>query len=364
MADLKFNIDTDIITKQIAAKVMYTRAETVLVLSGSGANITYELGAAAELQKHMEIKTIYACSAGSIIGLAIALGINLDNFAKEMIDKIGSTSVLRGRLLLALYRLKRRGYMFKKDIRDKLLNLILTGKNRAMRFVDLPFDFNVVATCCDNSRRIVFNATNTPTVSVLDAVMASSAIPLIYPTVEINGVEYADGIFSNDYPYDLAPAEDSIGVYITVPRPKRTGSGMSQEFKKVMFMTRMSMSNPNGIPEDWLRKTIFCRISDDNNINVFTTITPLMFNNNFQFGTQQTRDFLSRTAVSRSPTLDLEPVIIDQLCDDNGHYQDDNGHYQDDGKKHSDSHRPGNGHYQDDDSCYQSNVNSSLHSAE
>lgn len=307
------------------------RTETVLVLSGSGANITYELGAAAELQKHMNITTIYACSAGSIIGLVVALGISLEQYASDIVKIIGATSVNDGSLLSALQRLIRRGYMFKRDIRSRLLSVIFTtssNRNKGVTFGQLDFDLNIVATRYLDCKRVTFNKHNTPNVVVVDAIMASSAIPLFCPSVFIEGVEYVDGIFTNDYAYNLANSDNSIGIYISVPSGgsgggsgsgengsgsgkssndsndsnrrktsgQRRGAGFGSSLRKFATLNRMSLSNVNNIPDQWLLKTIFCDIPEDNNNRLFTIITPDKFNRDYQFGSDQTKRFLATSS--------------------------------------------------------------------
>jgi len=333
--------------------------ETSLVLSGSGANIIYELGAAAEIQKHMNIKTIYACSAGSIIGLAIAMGVDLTKFSEDIISRVGETTVYNGGLFRALYRLYKRGYMFDKDIRSQLLDIIFSYSNsnsdkstinkktkrhsvmsdkssndesKDITFKQLTVDLNIVATNCANSKRKVFSKQFTPDVRVIDAVMASSAIPIIYPTVFIDGEEYADGIFNNDYPYTLAPLENSIGIYIDVSKPIQTRrkTGFFEMTKKVLFLTRASLSDISSVPSEWVDKTVLCRVPVDNNGKFFEPITIKTFRDNFSFGSQQSKYFLKR--ITGSPSYNDIVDIIDTIEYDADNERDNERNHSHDGQ--------------------------------
>jgi len=50
--------------------------------------------------------------------------------------------------------------------------------------------------------------------SVLDAVCASAAIPLIFPAVECNAKKYIDGGCFDNFPITLLPKETTLGFYI------------------------------------------------------------------------------------------------------------------------------------------------------
>jgi predicted acylesterase/phospholipase RssA len=288
--------------------------ETTLVLSGSGANITYEIGAASVMQENMIIKDIYACSAGSIIGLAIAMGCDLDKFKQDIIDKIGTTKVYSGNVFSGLYRLCKHGYMFKKDIRMKLIKLILTDDDKMnMAFDQLEINLNILATNLNTGSFKIFNRVNTPNVRVVDAIMASSAIPLIYPTVTIDGEEYTDGGFKNDYPYRFADSDSSIGIYIAISKPKklRKQPRLLGMIEKTLFLTKASLSNPSDIPVGWIQNTVFCDVTRDNNSKFFSTITTEMFDLDFKHGANQAKSFV----IQRSLNAEEDVQRIDEIED-------------------------------------------------
>ena len=71
------------------------------------------------------------------------------------------------------------------------------------RFDELESDLFVIATQLGNGRRSVFSS-ETPEVPVSDAVVASSAVPVIYKPVKIGGREYIDGGTRGTASLDLA----------------------------------------------------------------------------------------------------------------------------------------------------------------
>jgi NTE family protein len=195
------------------------RFEKTLILSGAGANITYELGAAAEIQKHADFNKVIGCSAGAIIGLAIALGWNIQDLI-DIMKGFRKTRVYHGNIITAIYRAYKYGYMFKHDIRSKLISTILSkGKYDAatLYFKDLPFDLNIVATKVSTSNTVLFNKELTPNVLVVDAVMASSSISLLSPPVFIDGEKYIDGFFKGNYPLQYDEPSHSLGIFVFAP---------------------------------------------------------------------------------------------------------------------------------------------------
>jgi len=270
------------------------REETTLILSGAGANITYELGAAAYLQKYTKLNRIVGCSAGSIIGLAMAMGWDLDDLASALIRNIGDTKAYDGSLIMACYNLTQCGHMFETDIRHKFLDVVMGDDNQELTFGQLDFDLNIVATNYITGITTLFNKTLTPDVNLVQAVLASTSIPILCPPVVIDDEEYVDGGFNHDYPWQFADPTTSLGIYVIVPPLPKTGAKntLYEILKKTIFVTKRSLSNFNTIPQPWLHKTIICDVDYDNNSNIFNIVTVDMFNANFEYGKMSTRKFL------------------------------------------------------------------------
>ena len=71
------------------------------------------------------------------------------------------------------------------------------------KFDELEKELFIIATQLGNGHRTVFGRT-TPDVCISDAVAASSAVPVIYRPVQINGYEYIDGGTRGNASLDLA----------------------------------------------------------------------------------------------------------------------------------------------------------------
>jgi NTE family protein len=71
------------------------------------------------------------------------------------------------------------------------------------RFDELPRHLHIIATQLDTGERKVFSS-DTPEVSLADAIAASSAVPVIYRPVRIGNAEYVDGGVRGNASLDLA----------------------------------------------------------------------------------------------------------------------------------------------------------------
>jgi predicted acylesterase/phospholipase RssA len=83
-------------------------------------------------------------------------------------------------------------------------------------------ELRVYACRFDNGVSTEFSARATPSVSIVDAVMASMALPLYFRPVIIDGVYYVDGGVTNNYPISaLAPTElrYALGFVFLKDRP-------------------------------------------------------------------------------------------------------------------------------------------------
>jgi NTE family protein len=73
----------------------------------------------------------------------------------------------------------------------------------------------ITAVDAESGRRVTFSADSGA--GLVDAVLASGALPGIYPLVEINGRRYADGGLHSLYSADLAAGYDIVTVFSPMP---------------------------------------------------------------------------------------------------------------------------------------------------
>jgi len=80
-------------------------------------------------------------------------------------------------------------------------------------------DFNVSTTNVNNYKNTIFNLTNSPNVSVFDAIAASMSIPFLSEPVLIDGYYYVDGCITNNFPielFDNIPHKNILGVIVNI----------------------------------------------------------------------------------------------------------------------------------------------------
>ena len=151
-----------------------------LVLSGGGAKGAAEIGALKVIeQNNIHVDYIAGTSIGSIMGALYSAGYTaaeLEDFFASLDEKSAkSSSVIR-----------------------QMVGQLLERKG-VSTFADLKIPFRCVAADTKELTEVVLSEG-----SVLESVMASSAIPYIYDNVEIDGKVLVDGGFYNNLPVDVA----------------------------------------------------------------------------------------------------------------------------------------------------------------
>lgn len=172
--------------KQIKSQekeVKTRRFKKGLVLSGGGARGLAHLGAVKALyEEGHRFDVIIGTSMGAIVGSVLADGYEPD----EIMEK------LTGNLFLSFFRpdLSTNNMLSMNGAR-KVLEKYLTVKN----IEDLSIPFIATATDFIHGKSTYFDKGN-----IIDAVIASSSIPVIFPPVMIDGIQYIDGGVLNNLP--------------------------------------------------------------------------------------------------------------------------------------------------------------------
>ncbi|MBO4243734.1 MAG: patatin-like phospholipase family protein [Bacteroidales bacterium] len=150
-----------------------------LVLSGGGAKGAAEIGALKVIeQKGIKIDYIAGTSIGAIMGALYSAGYT----PAELEEIFAGLSKDQGKNSLYI---------------RTLLSSLLEAKGIST-FDDLKIPFRCVAADTKELKEVVLSEG-----SVLEAIMASSAIPYVYSNVEIDGHIYVDGGFYNNLPVDV-----------------------------------------------------------------------------------------------------------------------------------------------------------------
>jgi len=167
---------------------------TALVLCGGGARGAAEVGLYSALQElKVPIDLVVGSSVGAIVGGFIASGLD----ARKLSDLWACVSEkwsLRPRRDL-LWKGARSPALLDPSPLAKLLELHLPVK----RFEDLATQLAVVATDTYSGKGVVLDRGE-----LLPALLASSAIPGLFPPVELDGRLLMDGSLSHHLPLDVA----------------------------------------------------------------------------------------------------------------------------------------------------------------
>jgi NTE family protein len=173
--------------------------ETAFVLGGGGAWGAYEVGMLrALLEAGIEPDIIIGTSVGAINGSAFAADPGMDcvDRLEKVWTELDSGGVFEGSLFSRLgTAIKSRTHLFSNDTLRKLL----ADELGDARIEELPLPFQCVAASIERAAEHWF--TEGP---VIDAVLASCAVPGLLPPVEIDGETYLDGGLVDSVPLGRA----------------------------------------------------------------------------------------------------------------------------------------------------------------
>ena len=153
-----------------------------MVLSGGGARGALEVGAMKVILKKIMPDLIIGTSIGSINGAFVASGGTADELEEIWLHV--SRRLLFPRNFSLFFKL------FKAESMSKNINLkeILQRVMKKEYLEDCAIPLYINATRLSDGDSIFFNKGN-----IIDAVMASCAIPPLYPPYSIDGIHYLDG---------------------------------------------------------------------------------------------------------------------------------------------------------------------------
>ncbi|HEY6379347.1 MAG TPA: patatin-like phospholipase family protein [Candidatus Dormibacteraeota bacterium] len=226
-----------------------TGGKRALVLSGGGVTgLTYEIGALRALDDLLVDLTVndfdvyVGTSAGSIVGALLANGVSPAAMALSLEGAEGelrppaagslyrpNVAEVLGRLLrlprllreVAWEVMRNPGTLRGPDLVGMLSPLVPSGMfdhsaliaylHRVLSlpglsddFRDLDAELHVVACALDSDERVVFSRFQHAHVPISRACAASSAIPLLFKPVRIDGVDYLDGGIKGNAAIDVA----------------------------------------------------------------------------------------------------------------------------------------------------------------
>lgn len=178
---------------------MNVNQEIGLVLSGGGARGIAHIGvlkALNELNIHPTI--ISGTSAGSIIGVLYAMGLS----SQEMINFVGHSSLWK----FFRFEWSAGGLSNLNYLKERLIQIGIPPN-----FEDLQKKLYVTATNLTKGKTEIFHEG-----PLLETILASCSIPLVFKPVIINGDRYADGGILNNLPASaiISQARRIIGINV------------------------------------------------------------------------------------------------------------------------------------------------------
>jgi NTE family protein len=153
---------------------MLKRPKIGLVLGGGGSRGIAHVGVLSVIaREHIPVDLIVGTSMGGIVGALYANGVSPDDMADGMDDMRGTTL-----LNMNLFSARARQRM----LEDQLS--VLTNKS----FADLKIPLTVMTVDMVHGREVAIREG-----SLIPALLATSAVPGVFPPVEMKGMQLADG---------------------------------------------------------------------------------------------------------------------------------------------------------------------------
>lgn len=200
---------------------------THLVLSGGGMRGIMFIGALRYLyieNLHKDITHIAANSVGSLIGLSIALKLDIHEI-EDIINKgkqdtklcnIPYKNCIKIITECGLTDINIFCNYFKEFVKIKYPDI---EENITFSYLAKHFGINlyISATNIYTCKNKIFSLETTPDVCVFKACSASMTIPLLFKPIKINNDYYYDGAFTNNFPINLfenVPMDNILGMIL------------------------------------------------------------------------------------------------------------------------------------------------------
>ena len=192
----------------------------ILILSSAGTNFPYLLGMLNTLEESLAgVTRMVGTSAGAIIAVLLAAGFS----AKEIFQTTQERKVTREAFArLNFFHLFYSTHLVESEWMRTILIELLTQKgidsNITLKEFNNVTGVRLTIPVFDiQAGEPFFFDSDSHDALVVDVVMASAAVPLIFPPVTINGRVYCDGALTHFFPGDLISLEESknaVGVLV------------------------------------------------------------------------------------------------------------------------------------------------------
>lgn len=197
---------------------------TAFVLSGGGNLGALQVGMLrALIERRIRPDLVLGCSVGALNGAAVAAEPSLAMVGRLQDHwlGLGAEDVMPAGLLPATFSLARKGVAIHDNAN---LRRVITEVLPVDRFEELAVPFQCIATALVDGSETWFSEGD-----VVEPILASAALPAVYPPVEVDGVMYLDGAIVNDVPVSRAVELGADRIFVLHvgswdrprPEPKR-----------------------------------------------------------------------------------------------------------------------------------------------
>lgn len=213
--------------------------------SGAGYLIPIEAGAWAAILERLDVRQVAGASAGSICSALVALGHDGDSL-HDLVMHADFAAMLQWRIWGCWNGLAS----------NEPLHAWLDEVTQGQTMVDTTLPLTCVCSDVVTQKGWAFTSRSTPDVPIALAVLASAAIPFVYPSVQWQDKFLVDGGVRNNLPVDkLNRRYQRIGIMVQESVKSGPISGKMDESSRLIGMmlsanegSREAWAASNGVP--------------------------------------------------------------------------------------------------------------------
>ena len=213
----------------------------VLVLSGGGMKAMAQVGVLRAMDEAgLKPSEVVGTSAGALVGALVASGLSYEEIVPRVFG-VGRHELAA----LARWSVLARGLSAPSVLKPQPVRTLLSRLLPVHDFASLRIPLRVTAVDADAGELVVFGAAGRTDCTVVEAVMASMALPVYLPPVVIGGRHFVDGGLLEVLPLDIAaliPADlvvavDVGPVAVAPPAGTRLGPALLAAHDRAMAIT-------------------------------------------------------------------------------------------------------------------------------
>jgi predicted acylesterase/phospholipase RssA len=182
-----------------------------LVISSAGTNFPYLLGMLSKFEKSLkDVSHIVGTSAGAVTAMFLAAGYSPFEIFKESQDRqLTREAFARVNLFQLFSSTHLVESQWIRDLFTELLSKVEIDPKIGMKDFMLQTKVRLTIPVFDieKGKPFFFDSLSHNT-CLIDVVMASSAVPFIFPPIEIDGKLYCDGALTHFFPCDVLKPEE------------------------------------------------------------------------------------------------------------------------------------------------------------